>query len=472
MPPLQQFGTPRGTPRDGTPRGTPRELTNVDDQKATHVCWYMVLLCVSTASRSFEAGILSAMMPDVKESLEFSFSLQGTIAAAPDFGLVPGALIAIGLFSCFRAHTVVSAAIVGISISMLTCACYPSTMMLIMVRAFNGLFWSFCAVHYPTWIDRHGPEDKRTVWLGCYNAFLVLGAFGGIFVGSLARLNGTLPWTLFFAIDGVVMLACGIAHYLYFSDDLVQVVALCSDPGSRDSTTRLQVPESKPQTDGVHGDPPLVPAELMALCGSSIFLFVLGVASILAGMTAFILYFITQSLLDIGFTPLGGAVSTLVIMALAPVPGILIGAKIAAWNGGYQNHVGSFALFVGSSVISTISLALLALFVKVGSKTLFLMVFYVLLFAGALPASALNGIAVSVVPGAAHYASGMLIFSQNLTKAIAPLCGGLIIDRIGLLPGVFTVMCVMMALCVFFSTMGLRVANCEAEEKLERIKGV
>jgi hypothetical protein len=36
----------------------------------------------------------------------------------------------------------------------------PTAFSLIVARALGGLFWGFAAVHYPSWINKHGGESK------------------------------------------------------------------------------------------------------------------------------------------------------------------------------------------------------------------------------------------------------------------------------------------------------------------------
>ena len=58
------------------------------------------------------------------------------------------------------------------------------------------------------------------------------------------------------------------------------------------------------------------------------------------------------------------------------------------------------------------------------------------LFFGALPTPAINGVVLAASPrDAATIASGIQFAAQNLMKAIVPLVGGRVVDRVGLLLG-------------------------------------
>ena len=67
---------------------------------------YFQFILASTAMRSFEAGIVAVMMPQIREDLRLSYTHEGVIASAPDFGIVPAGLLAIGVFERRRAHDV------------------------------------------------------------------------------------------------------------------------------------------------------------------------------------------------------------------------------------------------------------------------------------------------------------------------------------------------------------------------------
>ena len=45
---------------------------------------YFQFILASTAMRSFEAGIVAVMMPQIREDLQLSYTHEGVIASAPD----------------------------------------------------------------------------------------------------------------------------------------------------------------------------------------------------------------------------------------------------------------------------------------------------------------------------------------------------------------------------------------------------
>ena len=78
---------------------------------------YFQFILASTAMRSFEAGIVAVMMPQIREDLRLSYTHEGVIASAPDFGIVPAGLLAIGVFERRRAHDVLVGGNAAIALS-------------------------------------------------------------------------------------------------------------------------------------------------------------------------------------------------------------------------------------------------------------------------------------------------------------------------------------------------------------------
>ena len=67
---------------------------------------YYRFILLSTAVRSFEAGVVASMMPAIRGALGFSYTLQGQVAGAPDYGIVPSGLLAMAIFKRFQPFSV------------------------------------------------------------------------------------------------------------------------------------------------------------------------------------------------------------------------------------------------------------------------------------------------------------------------------------------------------------------------------
>ena len=140
---------------------------------------YFYYLLLSTTCRAFEAGIIASMMVAIQEELELSYTMEGILAAAPDFGIVPSGLVAIFVFQNLSAHRTCALSGLIISVTAVLAVLVPCAATLITARAVGGLCWGLVAVHFPVWINRHGSEANATMWLGFYNAALLIGILLG-----------------------------------------------------------------------------------------------------------------------------------------------------------------------------------------------------------------------------------------------------------------------------------------------------
>lgn len=98
---------------------------------------------------------------------------------------------------------------------------FSTSSSLIFARALGGLFWGFSAVHYPSWINKYGGVNS-TIWLGLYNACLLIGILVGYGLGALADVTHFITWRHLYGGEAVLMLICGIV-YNFISPSLVQV---------------------------------------------------------------------------------------------------------------------------------------------------------------------------------------------------------------------------------------------------------
>eukprot|EP00439_Symbiodinium_sp_Y106_P063062 s251_g9.t1 len=322
--------------------------------------------------------------------------------------------------------------IAGVSIF---CAARPSLPTLIAARALGGLCWGLAAVHYPTWVNRYGPADKRTLWMAGINAMLLTGIVSGYVVGGLSRATGAASWEFLYLMEGLLMLGCGIC-------------------GSRFASKVVQVGEPEPAKEAEEApaaevnagqETSVVPKELRALGRSGLFLCTLAAGCFQSGSVGFMLlasmlrhkdvvklYFITQALGAI-FHWSAQTISIVVsiVITVGPIGGIILGANYLNGAGGYRNYRRANAMTAVCAILSFLSGCSSP--VIYGAANLGLLLF------GAAPTAAINGIAVSCVPEAKHFASATQFAAQNLAKLLIPLLGGAVIDRIGLVRGYHTV---------------------------------
>lgn len=185
---------------------------------------YFAYLLISTAARAFEAGMVASMMTQIRSSLHLTYTLEGVVAASPDLGIVPAGVIAVYLFHYFSAYRVLVTGQFCIGFSAIFAVLIPTATSLIFARALGGLFWGFAAVHYPSWINKYGGSNQ-TLWLGLYNAMLLVGILVGYCVGAAADTTGFVSWRHLYGFEGATMVFCG-AVCIFMDPRLVQVSAI------------------------------------------------------------------------------------------------------------------------------------------------------------------------------------------------------------------------------------------------------
>jgi len=83
-------------------------------------------------------------MPSIRSELSIDYTHEGMIAASPDYGIVPGSILAVFVFQSFkcRARDVLVVVTFGIAAVVIWCALYPSLHSLVVSRAVGGLLWA------------------------------------------------------------------------------------------------------------------------------------------------------------------------------------------------------------------------------------------------------------------------------------------------------------------------------------------
>ena len=442
--------------------------TGVDDGATTSphkVRDFFTFICLSTAFRSFEAGIVSSMMPEIRQQLNIDYIQEGMLAASPDYGFVPGAILAILVFQKFYcdARLVLIVVTFCTSAACLYTALYPSLHSLVTTRAVSGLLWAQAAVHYPVWINYRGPATCRTIWLASTNVSLLAGILAGYVVGGVSRTCTVLytgvaiTWVDLYFLEGMLMLTCGIILLSCFSPEVVD---------HRDPGLHHHREESNGSTWEL----------LKSLLSSVPFVLAVLITMIMSSAVVFALYFITQVCAARGLGEQEAVTAVTMIMILAPAPGMLTGSwavnRYALQTpshpaGGYTDHVATFqvALFSAVTVLLSALLFPVSWFIwGTEWKLPFVVACWGWFFFGGMIGPAMNGIAVSVVPHASHFASGLQFALANTAKIFLPIVGGWAIDQLGLVDGfdITTVSCTLVFL--FLAIIGLLHAKrCEGE---------
>eukprot|EP00928_Gymnodinium_smaydae_P054029 TRINITY_DN37880_c0_g1_i1.p1 TRINITY_DN37880_c0_g1~~TRINITY_DN37880_c0_g1_i1.p1 ORF type:complete len:450 (-),score=68.52 TRINITY_DN37880_c0_g1_i1:35-1384(-) len=403
---------------------------------------YLMFICLATATRSFEAGIVSSMMPSIQASLGLSYTQEGFLASAPDYGMIPGALLAGHIFQWASPHHVMQLGYIYVAICTVVFSLRVSYAGLVLTRATCSFWWSLSVVHFPAWINSHGNAEKKTRMLALPSLMLLLGTVLGYGVGGFANARGAAPWSSLYGLGGVLMLLCAVIGFTCLDAALVDDVdksldVVCVDRASAGGAAE----ETLTLTGNQRQSCLFLPAKAVELLCCRLFLLVLLMGSCVSGAGGFILYFIAQ----VGPLVTGWDMMTFsMVIAIGMVPstigGTLGGAECLSRIGGYQNYNGALLICVVCSVCCLLSTLMVPLGISISCPPVFIVGTFLIILFAAVPTTAINGLVVSIIPGAAHYASGMLFAALHLSKLIVPSVGGAVIDSLGLVPGFITVL--------------------------------
>ena len=123
-----------------------------------------------------------------------------------------------------------------------------------------------------------------------------------------------------------------------------------------------------------------------------------------AGSISFILYFIAEVITAMDYwSATGGYIVILSVFLSSPIPGNIFGGWwVQKKCGGYLNYEPTLRSAFVMGALSGLSIFMLPVAVILDSRALYLVGFWFLLFFGAAPTASINGIAVSLLPGATY----------------------------------------------------------------------
>ena len=401
---------------------------------------FFAFACAATVCRAFEAGVVSSAMPRIAASLHLDYAQEGVVAAAPDYGIVPAGIMAMALFERVRARRVLVGACALPAVAAAAAALRPSYPALVAARALGGLGWGCAAVHFPAWVDARAPAKRKPLWLALLNVCLL----GGILCGY--ALGGALAadWTRLYLVEAGLM-ALAAAAAACFPADAMDV--------ARTGEGRRLLGVDTPPRSGL--------AKLRATVSTPVVARTICAGGCMNGTVGFVLYFIAQVAAREApaWSPALRAAAVSAIFVAAPIPGNLAGAWVVERRiGGYSN-LGPTLRFVAAAALGAVGCVALLPLAEPGGPWCFIAICWAFLFLGALPTPAINGVVLAAAPrDAGTIASGLQFTAQNLMKAIVPLVGGRVIDRVGLLLGFRTVLLACAAGYAFFAFLAQRAA--------------
>jgi len=475
---------------------------------------FFLFICFSTACRSFEAGIVSSLMSEIQGDLGLDYTTEGTISASPDYGIAPGALLSILVFRRFTAYQIllvvlwgagiVAAVVLPLSLHVFSTT-FGKTSSLVVARALGGFLWAAAATHYPVWIDRKGPPAKKTMWLACTNICLLAGVIAGYIVGGATRtlvaahktsvamtgadgalVVATTPhgdsnvatakigWVLLYVLSGVLLILCGIMVVFCFDPELVNVPLQPSPqqaPPLKMEKDSLEhhLEETTATSSYQHGSEDNQEEQenslyqvIQHLFGSTPFVMAVAITGCISGGIVYALYFVAQVSEARGISPHTTFFLCLLVFVTAPPPGVLFGSllvqKLGQDGQGYNDHITTFGVSLGSAMVVLVSASVLPLSWKIwkeDGQVPFVVAFWMFAFAGAMAGPPMNGVAVSAVPHASHVASALQFAMANAAKIVVPQIGGFVCNRVELIDGFHATLVVSSLLFVAISVIGL-----------------
>lgn len=393
---------------------------------------YLLFIFTTVVARSCEAGVISSSMPEIKLDLRLSYTQEGTLAASPDYGMIPGAILAGSIFRRTEPHSVLQIGYFYIAFCSMACALNPSLVALLLTRSTCSFMWCMAIVHYPVWINSVGSTEGRSRMLALPSIGILFGIVVGYTCGGEAESYGLSTWTQLYAGCAAIMFGCAVWS-LFFPASLVNDVS-SADTGLSMGTQQLEDNERQPLLDVRRDSGGMLPQAVLALCSSRLYIAIVMSAASVSGAAGFCLYF---------FADFGLAVTTWneeqlemiagMVMFSAALSGTVLGAEWLTWIGGYHNY--SKAIFI--ILVSGFGVLFSSIMLKIGTVAdhpdyWIVGGFFGILFFGSIPTSAYNGIAVSIIPDSAHYASGLMFAGLHFSKFAVPSIGGIVIDRFGI----------------------------------------
>lgn len=201
------------------------------------------------------------------------------------------------------------------------------------------------------------------------------------------------------------------------------------------------------------------------------FILAVAITGCISGGIVFALYFAAQVAEARGISSHTTLILVITVFLTAPAPGLMLGSWIVhKCDGGYSNHIGTFAMSLGSAIVVFLSACAMPwtyyMFPPASdlegdnnnnfvSSMAFFLSFWMFAFAGAMAGPPMNGIAVSAVPHATHVASAIQFAIANAAKIVVPQLGGILCEHLGLIEGFHMTLVLTSLVFVIISFLGL-----------------
>eukprot|EP00943_MAST-04B_sp_MAST-4B-sp1_P009720 g9720.t1 len=136
-----------------------------------------------------EAGAVPALLPNLTESFDLSYSMQGFLGGIVYIGISIGAPLASSFFQTTEAKNVLMAALLINGVFVLFFALPPEnwSSSLLACRFMMGMSQSFLAIFTPVWVDVFATRSQQTQWFSWIQASTPVGIMFGYLLGFIAN---------------------------------------------------------------------------------------------------------------------------------------------------------------------------------------------------------------------------------------------------------------------------------------------
>ena len=208
---------------------TPSELIHIKDKARTTI--YIVLVCISGFS-ACDGGICPQQIDYLKKDFKTNKdSTVGFFGSVDYIGRVIGALLFSAIMGKMNRKMLLVFCLLFKALTLLTALLTPDKIVNIIARGLSGIAQVFFTTYLPVWCDQYGKERKRTLMVTIVQLGGGLGIIFGYGLGliceELISTKDYSGWRTAFAIEGIILIVCGIIIFSfknkYFSNNFVLV---------------------------------------------------------------------------------------------------------------------------------------------------------------------------------------------------------------------------------------------------------
>lgn len=220
---------------------------------------------------NFDSGGVSAVLSDLERGCKHKFgdknkdydphypclteAEQGILGALPYIGLCCGCPLVGPFLQKFSEKKIFMAGILLDSIATMIFAFVIEKNHLFMAKFLVGLSHSGISVYVPVWVDRFGPEEQRTLWIGITQGTAAIGSMVGYGVTGYLTAWGVY-YQYAFRLQAFCLLFCfafmATVPSTWINISTLEVPASPKSPGKSRGASEWRGSNSMPQTSSQH----------------------------------------------------------------------------------------------------------------------------------------------------------------------------------------------------------------------------